>query len=120
MPAPVRLISLATADAPHQMPQAEVARIARELFQARFPQYERMAAVFGTAGVRRRQSVMPMDWYLQDRNWPQRMEAYAEAGVDLFARAAEAALAEAGLRGRDVDVIVTVSTTGIATPTLEA
>jgi alkylresorcinol/alkylpyrone synthase len=32
--------------------------------------------------------------------------------VDLFAQAAEAALAEAGLPARDVDVIVTVSSTG--------
>ena len=118
--APVRLLSLATADAPHEMPQAEVARVAREVFQPQFPEFARMAAVFGSAGVRRRQSVLPMDWYLQPRDWPQRMEAYAEAGVDLFARAAEGALAEARLRGRDVDIIVTVSTTGIATPTLEA
>ena len=119
-PQPARLISLATADAPHQMRQAEVAQIARDLFGSQFPQYERMAGVFGTAGIRRRQSAMPIDWYLQPHNWPERMEAYAQAGVDLFARAAEAALDEAGLRGRDVDVIVTVSTTGIATPTLEA
>jgi alkylresorcinol/alkylpyrone synthase len=118
--APVRLISLATADAPHQMRQEDVARVARRIFEPQFPQYDRMASVFGTAGVRRRQSVLPIDWYLQPRDWPQRMQAYAEAGVDLFCRAAEAALAEAGLRGSDVDVIVTVSTTGIATPTLEA
>jgi len=45
---------------------------------------------------------------------------YLEAGVDLFAQAAEGALAEAGLTGAQVDVIVTVSSTGIATPSLEA
>jgi alkylresorcinol/alkylpyrone synthase len=102
------------------MPQDEVAAIAREVFSPQFPGFDRMAPVFGTAGVRHRQAVMPMEWYLQPRGWPERMEAYTEGAVELFARAAEAALGEAGLSGADVDIIVTVSSTGIATPSLEA
>src|SRR6185369_18011703 len=54
------------------------------------------------------------------KDWPQRTQAYTAGAVDLFARAAEAALAEAGLTGAEVDAIVTVSSTGIATPSLEA
>ena len=38
----------------------------------------------------------------------------------LFIRAAEKALAESGLEASEVDTIVTVSSTGIATPTLDA
>jgi alkylresorcinol/alkylpyrone synthase len=117
---PVGLISLATASPPHDMPQAEVAAIAREVFLPRFPAFDRMAPVFGTAGVRHRQAVMPMEWYLKPRGWPERMAAYTDGAVELFARAAEGALAEAGLTGAEVDIIVTVSSTGIATPSLEA
>ena len=120
MTPPVGLVGLATASPPHDLPQAAVAQVARELFAPQFPGYARMAAVFGTAGVRMRHTVMPMEWYLQPRNWPERSAAYLDGGVALFARAAEAALADAGLRGADVDVIVTVSSTGIATPSLEA
>jgi alkylresorcinol/alkylpyrone synthase len=120
MPAPVALLSLATASAPHQLPQTEVARVARQLFEDKFPQFDRMAKVFDTAGIRTRQSVMPIDWYLQPLDWPQRTEAYLAGGVELFAQAAQAALDEAGLVGSDVDTIVTVSSTGIATPSLEA
>jgi alkylresorcinol/alkylpyrone synthase len=117
---PVRLVSLATASPPHELPQDAVAQVAREVFSEQFPQFERMAPVFATAGVRRRHTVMPMSWYLEPRDWPERMTAYVDGAVELFARAAEAALAEAGLRGQDVDIIVTVSSTGIATPSLEA
>ena len=117
---PVGLISLATASPPHDMPQAEVAAIAREVFLPRFPAFDRMAPVFGTAGVRHRQAVMPMEWYLKPRGWPERMSAYTDGAVELFARAAEGALAEAGLTGAEVDIIVTVSSTGIAAPSLEA
>ncbi|HVI32948.1 type III polyketide synthase [Phenylobacterium sp.] len=120
MTPPVGLISLATAQPPHELPQAEVARAAGEIFRDRFPQFERMAPVFETTGIRTRQSAMPMEWYLEPRGWPERMEAYTTAAVDLFARVAQAALDEADLTGAEIDLIVTVSSTGIATPSLEA
>jgi len=120
MTRPVGLLSLATASPPHELAQADVAQVARALFEGKFPQFERMSPVFQTAGVMTRQSVMPMDWYLQPRDWPQRSAAYVAGALELFCRAAEGALDEAGLRGAEVDVIVTVSSTGIATPSLEA
>ena len=120
MRAPIGLLALSTARPPYDLPQDAVAQVARDLFEPQFEGFARMAAVFRTAGVRTRQSVMPMEWYLEPRNWPERSAAYLEGGVELFARAAEAALAEADLKGSDVDVIVTVSSTGIATPSLEA
>jgi len=120
MTAPIGLLAVATAAPPHQLPQDQVTEAARAHFQARFPQFERLMPVFENAGILRRQSVMPMDWYLQPRGWPERSEAYLAGGVALFAEAAEQALAAAGLMGADIDVIVTVSSTGIATPSLEA
>ena len=116
MPAPVALLSLATASPPHQMPQAQVAEVARRLFEDKFPQFDRMAKVFGAAGIASRQSVLPMDWYLQPRSWPERTEACLAGGVDLFVDAAQAALDESGLKGADVDIIVILSSTGIAAP----
>ena len=120
MTAPASLLSLSTVEAPHEMNQADVAVVARSLFSDRFPGFDRMAPVFDTAGIRRRQSAMPMEWYLTPRTWPERSAAYLEVGTDLFARAAQAALDEAALTGAEVDIVVTVSSTGIATPSLEA
>lgn len=120
MTAPVALLSIGTAAAPFELPQDEVADLARRLFQGRFPQFDRMANVFQTVGIRTRQAVRPMEWYAEPLDWPRRTAAYVEGGVDLFSRAASDALDQAGLTGSDVDVIVTVSSTGIATPSLEA
>ena len=120
MTAPVALLSIGTADAPYGMPQTQVAAVARQLFQDRFPQFDRMAKVFATAGIRHRQSVMPIEWYMTPRTWPERTDAYVAGAVDLFSRAAARALENAGLTGPEVDIIVTVSSTGIATPSLEA
>ncbi|MCR5876802.1 hypothetical protein LRS10_23195 [Phenylobacterium sp. J426] len=120
MPPPVALLSLATASPPNVLAQAQVEQAARDLFYDKFPQFERMAPVFTSAGVRTRQVIRPIEWYFEPRGWPERTEAYLDGATDLFVQAASAALAEAGLAGPDVDVIVTVSSTGIATPSLEA
>jgi len=120
MPAPVALLSLATASPPHELTQADAEAAARRLFRDTFPNFERMAPVFTSAGIRTRQMVRPTDWYMTPRGWPERTEAYLESATDLFVTAAQRALDEAGLKGADVDVIVTVSSTGIATPSLEA
>ena len=117
---PVGMLSLATASPPFTLSQIEAKQIARDLFSTRFPQFERMAPVFATAGVRTRQIARPIDWYLQPRGWPERGAAYIEGAVALFIDAATGALDEAGLAGADIDIIVTVSSTGIATPSLEA
>lgn len=120
MPASAKILSIATADAPNVMTQTDVVRVAQALFRDRFPGIDRMLPVFDTAGIRTRQSAMPLDWYLTPRGWPERTQAYLDIAVGMFARAAEAALDQAGLKGCDVDVIITVSSTGIATPSLEA
>ena len=120
MPDPVGLLGLATASPPFTLLQSEVEAVAGELFRDRFPQFDRMAPVFRTAGIRERQMVRPIEWYLEPRGWPERTEAYLEGAVELFIAAATNALDEAGLKGSAIDAIVTVSSTGIATPSLEA
>ena len=116
----VALLSLATASPPYALLQNEAEQVARRLFSDQYPQFERMASVFSTAGIRARQLVRPIEWYLEPRGWPERTEAYLDGAIELFVDAAAKALAEAGIRGAEVDAVVTVSSTGIATPGLEA
>ncbi len=117
---PVALLSLATASPPYELSQTTAERVARDVLGRKYRHFDRMASVFTTAGIRSRQLVRPIEWYLEPQGWPERTEAYQQGAVDLFVAAAKRALDEAGLKGADVDVIVTVSSTGIATPSLEA
>lgn len=115
-----RLLSLATAIPGHVLLQDEVAEISRRLFGDRYRAFERMASVFGTAGIKKRYSVRPVEWFCTPRGWKERMAAYLEGAQALFVDAATKALKAAHLRACDVDAVVTVSSTGIATPSLEA
>lgn len=120
MTAEVSLISVATASPPHVVEQETVAQQARAFFTGRYRDFERLYPVFHNSGVARRQTVMPMEWYLEDRTWPERTKVYLECASDLFVAAAQLVLERAGLAAADVDCVVTVSSTGIATPSLEA
>jgi alkylresorcinol/alkylpyrone synthase len=117
---PVSMLALATAVPPHVLEQAEVAQYAAQAFGPALEQSPVLRSVFGRAGIERRRAVQPLAWYLDPHDWTDRAAAYLEGGSALFAAAARTALERAGLTARDVDVIVTVSSTGIATPSLEA
>jgi alkylresorcinol/alkylpyrone synthase len=115
-----RLLALAPTPAPFVLDQDDVIRRARNIFGPRMADFERIAKVFAATGIRTRQTAMPADWYETPRGWPERTQAYLEAGTALFIETTQAALARAGLAAADVDTVVTVSSTGIATPSLEA
>lgn len=117
---PVRLLALATALPPHVLTQEAVIAQAEAILAPRFAGFERLAPAFRNAGIRQRHSVVPMDWFTAPHGWVDRSAAYLAGATDLFCEAAGAALAQAGLTAAEVDVIVTISSTGVATPTLEA
>jgi predicted naringenin-chalcone synthase len=76
--------------------------------------------VFESSGIRRRYAVRPLEWYLEPLGWPERSTAYLEGACQLFVDAATKALCDAGITAAEVGTVVTISSTGIATPSLEA
>ena len=119
-PPPVTLLGLATAVPPNQLEQLAVADFARRIYAKSFARYPKLADVFVNSGIERRYSVRPIEWFDAPHGWTERTRAYLDGGTTLFVGAAQAALGRAGISAHDVDVVVTVSSTGIATPSLEA
>jgi alkylresorcinol/alkylpyrone synthase len=117
---PVALTGLSTAVPGHVMRQADVARHARALFGDRRLDIERLLPAFANAGIETRRSCVPIDWYLSPSSWKARNALFVDHAVDLLTEAAARCLAEAGVAPEAVDGLVTVSTTGIATPSLDA
>lgn len=116
----VALLSLATAVPPHILLQEEAKTLARTLFGARTRLFDQMEPVFDNAGIAQRHIVKPTEWYHGDHGWKARNQVYLEAAEALYVEAAGKALDQAGIAAGEVDCLVTVSTTGIATPSLEA
>ena len=114
------LLSLATAVPPYVVEQSDAKARAREAFGGKKALFDRLSGVFDNAGIARRHIVAPQDWYMHSHGWHDRNAVYLDASEQLFIDAATAAIERAGLRPDEIDGVVTVSTTGIATPSLEA
>lgn len=116
----VKLLALGLATPEHILWQDKVAEAARALFAERYAAFDRLAAVFTGAGIRKRHAARPLDWFVEPHGWPDRTAAYLDAARLLYVAAARRALDAAGLAADAIDTVVTLSSTGIATPSLEA
>jgi len=115
-----RLLGIATAVPPYRLGQSDVAQMTRDLFGASFADFERLVPVFGNAAIQNRYSCVPIEWYSERHGFKDRNALYVKNAVDLLEDAANRSLAQAGLSPADVDAVVSVSTSGIATPSLDA
>jgi alkylresorcinol/alkylpyrone synthase len=114
-----RLAALATAVPPFGLDQDRVTALMRRLF-AGSARFERLLPVFANSGIGRRYSAVPPEWFERPHSWPERNRAYVTGALDLLETVAGRLLDRAEASLDEVGAVVTVSTTGIATPSLDA
>lgn len=114
------LLSIAVATPPHQLDQAAVTAMAPALFDRQHSNIDHLMPVFENAGIERRYSCVPLDWYRHRHGWAERNQLYLEHARTLLVQAAEDALRSASRLPREIAAVVIASTTGIATPSLDA
>jgi alkylresorcinol/alkylpyrone synthase len=119
MPVVPRLLGLATAVPPYPLDQNDVVERVKLLF-GRSEDLDRLLPVFLNTGIEMRYSCVPMEWYDRPHGWPERNRIYLDSAVNLLEEATRRVLDLVGRRKEEIDSIVVVSTTGIATPSLDA
>jgi alkylresorcinol/alkylpyrone synthase len=119
MAAVPRLLALATAVPPYPLDQDDVIERIKLLF-GRSPDLDRLLPVFLNTGIHRRYSCVPIEWYDRPHGWPERNRIYLASALDLLELATHQVLRVAGCQKNEVGSIVVVSTTGVATPSLDA
>jgi len=102
------------------MRQGDVETYAARVFHHKPDFFRRMARAYGNAGVQSRHSCVPLDWYLEPHSWPERMQLYEDNAVALLSEAARNCLAAADVPAQAVAATVTVSSTGVVTPSLDS
>ena len=116
----VRLLGLATAVPAYALDQNAIKAWAKRLFNGRAASVDRLLPAFDNAGIDTRYSCVPLQWHANGHHWGDKNRLYIENAVDLLSRAAMDCLAAAGLGVADVDAVIAVSTSGFATPSLDA
>jgi alkylresorcinol/alkylpyrone synthase len=115
------LRAVATTLPPNVIEQSRAKAFAETLFGPALAADERrLLAVFDSAGIERRHTCMPLEWFGRPHDLGETNALYIEHALALSCDAAVHALARAGLTPADVDHIVFVSSTGVSTPSLDA
>lgn len=114
-----RIENMATALPPYVVEQS-LARDAYTMLFAGTPSAERLAALFDRCGVERRHFAFPPVYYLSGKSFDERNQDYVDKALDLAEQAARACLERAGVAPGQIEHLILVTTTGLATPSLDA
>jgi len=90
----------------------------REVLGEDFPHLRRLDRIVERSGIERRHLVRSLTDTLKGGTFGERNAIFARESLRLGERAARAALANAGIRPEDVDLLITTSCTGIMIPSL--
>jgi alkylresorcinol/alkylpyrone synthase len=115
-----RIIAVRSAFPAHRYPQAEFTRQVAELNGFRPARRALLDRLHANAGVEYRHSVVPMPECGRLGGVGPANDRYIREATDLGEQALRAALEAAGLAGRDLDLLIVTSVTGVAVPSLDA
>jgi alkylresorcinol/alkylpyrone synthase len=115
-----RIMAVRSAFPAHRYPQAEFTSMVAELGGLGPGQRAQLEQLHGNAGVDYRHIVLPLPEYGGLRETGLANDRYVGEAADLGERALRGALEAAGLAGRDLDLLIVTSVTGVAVPSLDA
>jgi alkylresorcinol/alkylpyrone synthase len=116
----VRIASVAAAFPENYYSQAQtLAALSRQWGDSQ-QVFARLASFHERSGVEARHLALPIEQYAELTGFSERNREYIRCAVDLGARALAAALQQAGLTPAELDHLVFVSITGMATPSIDA
>ena len=119
------IVSAAEVIPPFEINQETASEFARELFSNSFKDIDRLLKAFQNGQIKKRHFVKNIDWFKKAHSFEEKNEAYIEAAVTLGKKAIEKCLSNRAFLNRpthfeEIDALFFISTTGLATPTIEA
>ncbi len=116
----MRIAAVGSAFPPHYYDQEALLAAAREVWRDKLFNLERLEPLHRNVLVGGRHLALPLTEYPQLDGFGRANDAWIRVGTEVGEQALSRALAAAGLEPRAVDTLITVSVTGIATPSLDA
>jgi len=114
------IASTATAVPPHLVTREEVKTYLRHVFPLEANRLDAMVSVVDNSQIKRRYCIHPVEHIIRPRPLSQLSEEYREHAVRLGRHVACESLTRAGLKPADIDLLITVSCTGVMIPSLDA
>jgi len=112
--------AISTIDFPHKLDQQFVKEYVRNMFADDFPLVERLIAAFDNTEIRQRNFCEPLSYYDVHHSFHDHNLEYIRISLEYSIKAIEDVLRKCKLAKEDLTDIIFVSTTGLATPSLDA
>lgn len=114
------LSAISKIDFPFRTDQQEVKQYAKNLFAPSFPQVERMLSAFDNTEIKTRNFCKPLEYYSSVHSFQEQNAEYIRLSLEYSVKAIEACIASAKINKEEITDIIFISTTGLATPSLDA
>ena len=116
----ISIAATATAVPPHEVTREVVKAYLGQVFPLEGARLDAMMTIVDNSQVKRRYCIHPVEYTIQPRPLSQISQEYQEHAVKLGRQVACESLTKAGMQPTDIDLIVTVSCTGVMIPSLDA
>lgn len=116
----IGIAATATAVPPFSVSREDVKSYFGKVFSIEPARLEAMMAIIDNSQVKRRYCIHPVDHIIQPRPLSQISREYQEHALLLGQEVATRCLARASMQPEDIDLIITVSCTGVMIPSLDA
>lgn len=114
------LAAISKIDFPFKTEQEKVKTIAQELFAPSFPKIERMLNVFDNTEIKTRNLCKPIEHYSAIHSFEKQNKEFIQLSLAYSVEAIEKCIAAAEIVKETITDIIFISTTGLATPSLDA
>jgi alkylresorcinol/alkylpyrone synthase len=115
-----KIISVGTSDAKYKLSQNEIKEFVHNLFSNSYSEIERMIGVFDNSTISTRHISVPVDWLSKEHSFKERNEIFKQVAVELSKNAINECLTNVNADYSGINNIIFVTSTGIATPTIDA
>jgi len=120
-----KIYSVGTFSPPYRIEQETAVEFAKEIFEDSYEDIERMLQVFANGQIKKRHISAPLDWFKKERSLEEKNRLYIEKAVEYGSQAIQLCLENPyflreQIPYNEIDAIIFISSTGIATPSIEA
>lgn len=119
------ILSVGTAAMPYQVNQEKTKQYVKQLFSSSFSHIDCLLHVFDNGEIESRAFVKPLAWYQKRHRFSEKNDLYIESALRYGCEAVQTCLNNAAFLSKpieydEIEAIFYISTTGLATPSMEA
>ena len=115
-----KIISIGTADAKFKVSQSNVKQFVYQLFSNCKLEVDRLINVFDNSSIENRHFSVPFEWFSKEHSFSERNELFINNAICYSQEAIEECLQKSGIPAESIDHIFFITTTGLATPSIDS